>query len=178
MKRRSLLGLGAATALAAQAAPLDGRFATHMVQHLLLGDLGPLLLALGLDTRRVRVHPLAALPCWAAALIAWHVVPLYDAALGHTGVHALQHATFLVAGLGVWIVLVRGPAAPWKLAYVVAMWIVSMGLAQVFLWSGHAYYAGYSLDDQRAGGGIMLVEGSLVMIGVLVWLLLAVFREP
>ena len=33
------------------------------------------------------------------------------------------------------------------------------------------------LADQRAGGGVMLVEGSLVMIGVAVWLLLRVFRE-
>jgi putative membrane protein len=177
VKRHSLLGLGAATALAAQAAPLDGRFATHMVQHLLLGDLGPLLVALGLEARRLRVHRLVALPCWAAALIAWHAVPLYDAALHHTAVHALQHATFFLAGVGVWVVLVRGPAATWKLAYVGAMWLVSTALAQVFLWSGHAYYTGYSLADQRTGGGIMLVEGSLVMIGVLAWLLLSLFRE-
>ena len=63
------------------------------------------------------------------------------------------------------------------------MWLVSLALSQVFLWSGHVYYTRYldaprtwglsPLADQRAGGGVMLVEGSLVMLGVVVWLLLA-----
>ena len=60
----------------------------------------------------------------------------------------------------------------------------SLALSQVFLWSGHPYYTRYVTrphvggpPDQRAGGGVMLVEGSLVMLGVAVWLLLRVFRE-
>jgi hypothetical protein len=57
------------------------------------------------------------------------------------------------------------------------MWVVSLSLSQVFLWSGHSYYDGYTLDDQRAGGGVMLVEGSIVMLAVIVWLLLRVFSE-
>ena len=65
----------------------------------------------------------------------------------------------------------------WKLPYVVAMWLVSLALSQLFLWSGHSYYDGYTLSDQRAGGGVMLIEGSLVMLGVVVWLLFRVFRE-
>jgi putative membrane protein len=178
VKRRTVLALGAATIVAAQAAPLDGRFSTHMLQHLLIGDLGPLLIALGLDRSRLRVPALVALPLWAAALVCWHVTPLYDAALRHEPVHLLQHVTFLVAGLAVWLVLLCGPAAPWKLAYVLAMWLVSMGLSQFFLWSGRAYYAGYSVDDQRVGGGVMLLEGSVVMLGVIVWLLLELFRDP
>ena len=50
------------------------------------------------------------------------------------------------------------------------MWLVSLGLSQVFLWSSRPYYAA-SLTDQRIGGGIMLLEGSAVMLGVLVWIL-------
>jgi hypothetical protein len=57
------------------------------------------------------------------------------------------------------------------------MWLVPLALSQVFIWSGHSYYGHYSLDDQRAGGGVMLVEGSFVMLGVVVWLLLRIFRE-
>jgi hypothetical protein len=57
------------------------------------------------------------------------------------------------------------------------MWLVSLALSQVFIWSGHAYYTGYTLDDQRAGGGVMLVEGSVVMLGLVVWLLLRVLAE-
>ena len=119
--------------------------------------------------------------------------PLYDAALDHDAVHALQHVLFFVCGMLVWAALLEplpGPAwftAGRKLAFVAAMWAVSLALSQVFLWSGHAYYARYvdaqrtwglsPLADQRAGGGIMLVEGSLVMIGVAVWLLFRLFRE-
>ena len=56
------------------------------------------------------------------------------------------------------------------------MWLVPLALSQVFLWSGHAYYRaidaprtwGWPLADQRAGGGVMLIEGSFVMLGVAV----------
>ena len=48
---------------------------------------------------------------------------------------------------------------------------------QLFLWSGNSYYGRYTLSDQQAGGGVMLVEGSFVMLGVIVWLLFRVFRE-
>jgi hypothetical protein len=51
------------------------------------------------------------------------------------------------------------------------MWLVSLSLSQVFLWSSHPYYTYGSVDDQRIGGGIMLLEGSAVMLGVLVWIL-------
>ena len=67
--------------------------------------------------------------------------------------------------------------ATWRLPYVLAMWIVSLSLSQIFLWSSHSYYDGYTLSDQRAGGGVMLVEGSFVMLGVVVWLLLRLFAE-
>jgi cytochrome c oxidase assembly factor CtaG len=168
----------------AAAAPLDGHFSTHMAQHLLLGDLGPLLVVLGLERRALPArprHPLVALPLWAAFAVLWHLTPLYDAALRHAALHALQHLSFFVAGTLLWAsLLLPGPVwftSALKLPYVLAMWLVSLSLSQVFLWSGHSYYAGYTLSDQRAGGGVMLVEGSVVMLGLIVWLLLRVLRE-
>jgi cytochrome c oxidase assembly factor CtaG len=182
-------------------------FSAHMAQHLLIGDVAPLLVVLGLDgpllrpliavraVQRLRrlAHPLVALPLWAVSLCVWHLTPLYDAALDHATVHALQHGLFFACGVLVWAALLEplpGPAwftAGRKLVYVAAMWLVSLALSQVFLWSGHAYYARYveaprtwglsPVGDQRAGGGVMLVEGSLVMLGVAVWLLLRLFRE-
>jgi cytochrome c oxidase assembly factor CtaG len=204
--------LGVAVLLVAFLSPLDRLgeerlFSAHMAQHLLLGDLAPLLVVLGLDgpllrpvlalapVRRLRglAHPLVALPLWAANLCAWHVPLLYDAALDHGAVHALQHGLFFTCGLLLWAALVEplpGPAwfsAGRKIVYVGAMWLVSLALSQVFIWSGRAYYPRYvhaprtwglsPLADQRAGGGVMLVEGTLVMLGVLVWLLLRAFRE-
>ena len=178
--RISLL-LGSALVVGADAAPLDRRFWLHMIQHLLIGDLGPLLIVLGLAGPLRGARPLFALPLWAASLIAWHLTPLYDDALSHVWLHQLQHLSFLAAGLLVWGALILpGPSwftSLWKLPYVVIMWLVPLTLSQIFLWSEHSYYRGYSLSDQREGGGVMLIEGSFVMLGVIVWLMLRVLAE-
>jgi putative membrane protein len=189
--RTASLVLGGALSLGAAVSPLESRFSTHMLQHLMLGDLGPLLVVAGLTGTLLRplrpiraaTHPLVALPLWAVVLVCWHLTPLYDAALRHESLHAFQHVTFFLAGTLLWAAILEplpGPAwftAAWKLPYVVAMWLVSLTLSQLFLWSGHSYYGSYTLADQRTGGGVMLIEGSFVMVGVVVWLLFRVFRE-
>jgi putative membrane protein len=173
--RAALSLCGAGVVVAAQLAPLDDRFWTHMLQHLLIGDAGPLLLV---AARPLRVRWAPALAVWSAALVGWHLTPLYDAALRHPALHLLQHASFLAAGACLWsVVLGSRLSTARKLPFVAAAWAVSLALSQVLLWSGHSYYRGYTLGDQRAGGGVMLVEGSFVMVGVLVWLLLRLFAE-
>jgi len=178
---RASLVLGTVLVLAADVVPLAGRFSTHMVQHLLLGDLGPLLIVLGLTGSVRLAHPAVALPLWAGTLVAWHLAPLYDAALDHVWLHQLEHLCFFVAGFLLWAALLLvGP--PWftaarRLPYVLAMWLVSLTLSQVFIWSDRSYYSHYSVPDQRTGGGVMLIEGSFVMLGVVVWLLLRVLAE-
>jgi putative membrane protein len=172
-------------------------FSVHMLQHLLLGDIGALLLVLGLDGRllrpllrvslvhrlRVLAHPLVALPLWAVTFVAWHVPALFDAALRHDAIHALQHSLFVALGMLVWAALIEplpGPAwftAPWKIPYVLGMWLVMLVLSQVFIWASHPYYLRYDLADQRAGGGVMLVESAFTMLPALVWVLLQVLRE-
>jgi cytochrome c oxidase assembly factor CtaG len=178
---RAALVLGTVLVLGADVAPLAGRFSTHMVQHLLLGDLGPLLVVLGLTGSTRLANPIGALPLWSATLVAWHLTPLYDAALDHVWLHQFEHLCFVAAGLVLWAsILLEGPAwftAARRLPYVIAMWLVSLALSQVFLWSDHSYYSRYSLSDQRTGGGVMLIEGSFVMLGVVVWLLLRVLAE-
>jgi putative membrane protein len=172
-------------------------FSMHMFQHLLLGDVAALLLVLGLDGRllrpllrirlvhrlRVLAHPLVALPLWAANFVVWHLPVLFDAALRHDAVHALQHALFVAFGMLMWAALIEplpGPAwftAQWKIPYVLAMWLVMLVLSQVFIWSSHPYYIHYGLSDQKAGGGVMLVESMFTMLPALVWVLLKVLRE-
>jgi putative membrane protein len=182
-------------------------FSVHMLQHLLLGDVGALLLVLGLDGRllrpllrvrivhrlRVLAHPLIALPLWAANFSLWHLPALFDAALRNDLIHALQHTTFVVFGMLMWAALIEplpGPAwftAAWKIPYVLGMWLVMLVLSQVFIWSNHLYYAPYAHDatlwglshlgDQKAGGGVMLVESMFTMLPALVWVLLQVLRE-
>ena len=77
----------------------------HMIEHLLLGDVGALLLVLGLtgpmlapvlriglfNRLRVLANPAVAFPLWAVDLYAWHIPVLYEAALRHAGVPAELH---------------------------------------------------------------------------------------
>jgi cytochrome c oxidase assembly factor CtaG len=182
-------------------------FWVHMLQHVLIGDVAPLLVVFGLTgpllrpllavhvvaRLRVLVHPLVALPLWAADLALWHLPKLYDAALAQPAVHALQHGLFFACGALVWSALLEplpGPrafGAGRKLVFLAGMWFYALALSQVFLWARHPFYAPYAhaprtwgmtaLADQRLGGGVMLIEGSFVMLGVLVWLALRWFEE-
>jgi cytochrome c oxidase assembly factor CtaG len=90
----------------------------HMVQHLLIADLAPILMILGLTkwilrpaTRRIhRIeraagpfgHPAFGVVAYVGAMWLWHVPRLYDAALNHSMIHVLEHLTFAAAGLLYW----------------------------------------------------------------------------
>jgi cytochrome c oxidase assembly factor CtaG len=191
--------------VAALVTPIDSigesrLFSVHMAQHLMIGDLAPLLLALGLSgpllrpllapravqRARVLTHPFVALPLWASNLWVWHLPRLYDAALAHDSVHALQHACFFSAGLLLWTTLLGLlPGPRWfgrgaQLAALGAVWVSGAALANVFLWSGRPYYPPYAaaprtwglsaLGDQRAGGGVMLLE--MMLVGSVVFVVL------
>ncbi len=96
----------------------DQLIVMHMVQHVLLLDIAPILLILGLNkvllrpvTRRLTVierkagalgHPAVAVALYVGFMWAWHVPALYDAALRNTGIHAFEHACFFSAGSLYW----------------------------------------------------------------------------
>ena len=196
-------GLAVAVIALALASPIDTigerrRFSVHMLQHLLIGDVAAMLLAIGLTgpllrpllaqapLRRLRVlaHPLVALPLWAANLYVWHVPRLYDAALAHDSIHAVQHALFLTCGTLLWAALLEPlPGPSWfgtgpKLVALACVWVAGGALANVFIWSGHPFYSRYhSTLDQRIGGGVMLIEMSLLVVAVFFWLALGWLRE-
>jgi cytochrome c oxidase assembly factor CtaG len=93
-------------------------FTMHMVQHVLLLDLAPILLILGLTkvilrpaTRRLQAveraagplaHPIVAVVLYVALMWLWHVPALYDAALESAPLHVLEHVTFLSIGALYW----------------------------------------------------------------------------
>jgi cytochrome c oxidase assembly factor CtaG len=90
----------------------------HMVQHLLIADLAPICLTLGLTkwilrplTRRIQWiehragpfgHPAFGVVAYVGAMWLWHVPAMYDAALRHPVVHTLEHLSFGAAGLLYW----------------------------------------------------------------------------
>jgi len=165
----------------------DRSFAAHMTQHLLIGDLAPLVLAIAL-AGAVSVHPLIALAAWAANLVAWHVPVVYEAALHHDGVHLLQHVALFAGGLLLWtsVFSPRWSVAV-RLGAVAGMMLVSLGLSTVLLWWPRVLYSTYRdahtlagispLSDQRLGGGLMLLEGSLVAFAVAGWLILQLLGD-
>jgi cytochrome c oxidase assembly factor CtaG len=205
-----VFGLGIALLVLALASPIDALgeeelFSFHMAQHVLLGDLAPLCLLAGLSgpilrpvlvwAHRLRflAHPLVALPLWAIDLYAWHLPFLYQAALHHDAVHALEHACFFAGGAIMWLpVLETLPAPEWfgtgaKLGYIVVVRLVETVLANVFFWAGTVFYPFYehgrpfwgidALADQGIAGAVMMIEGSVVTLAALAWLFLRLASE-
>jgi len=207
-----LFALGIALLLAAFASPIaaigeEELFSFHMLQHVVIGDLAPLCLLAGLsgpmlrpllalrpvERLRVLANPVVALPIWALNLYLWHVPFLYEAAVRHSSVHALEHVCFFTAGLIVWLpVLETLPAPEWfgtgpKLAYIAGVRVVETVLGNVFVWSGALFYDVYArgnelwgispLQDQGLAGAVMMIEGSIVTIVALAWLFLRMAQE-
>ena len=182
-------------------------FSFHMFQHVLIGDLAPLCLLAGttgpilrpllalrpVERLRVLANPLVALPLWAVNLYLWHLPFLYEAAVRHSSVHALEHVAFFTAGLIMWLpVLETLPAPEWfgtgaKLGYIAGVRLVETVLGNIFLWSGAVFYGIYAagdelwgvspLRDQGHAGAVMMLEGSLVTIAALALLFLRLARE-
>lgn len=199
--RQALAFAGALTVLLiATVSPLDALgeeylFSAHMVQHLLLGDIAPLLTLLALSrvilrpaTRRLArveralgpfAHPLGALILFLALTYLWHIPALYNAALEQPLLHALEHASFFTAGTLLWWPLVQpvpmrrplrglGPFAYMGAAK------VGVGFLGLYLvWSSTVAYSFYEgvpriwglspIEDQNAGGALMMVEQSVVL---------------
>jgi len=193
--------------LGALVTPVDGLgedylFSAHMLQHVLLGDIAPLLILLSLSrvilrpvTRRLmRVEralgPLASPPVallvWLGTMYLWHVPALYDAAIRHPLLHVLEHFSFFAAGVALWWPLVqpvpmrRGLSGMQPLAYIAAAKGGLAALGLFLAWSSTAHYPWYedapriwglsAVEDQNVAGVIMMVEQSLTLVLVMVWL--------
>jgi putative membrane protein len=207
-----VFGLGIATLLLALVSPIDqigedDLFSVHMLQHVLLGDLAPLALLAGLngpilrpvlalrtvERLRVLTHPLVALPIWAVNLYVWHLPALYEAALRHDSIHALEHTCFFAGGALMWapvLEILPGPewfGTGWRLGYIAAVRLIETVLGNVFIWAGTVFYPRYEdagrpwgispLADQGTAGAVMMIEGSLVTIVALAWLFLRLAGE-
>jgi len=128
-------GLGLLVIALALMSPLDAigdryLLSAHMAQHILLSDVAPALLVLGLRApilplglpraglrllapggRAGRVvslltSPWVAIPLWAAATWIWAIPSVFDYSAGHSLVHALEHGTLFYTGLAMWWLIV------------------------------------------------------------------------
>jgi cytochrome c oxidase assembly factor CtaG len=182
----------------------DDLLVAHMAQHLMLADLAALALVLGLtgpllapvlrirlfDRLRVLAHPVVAASLWALDLYLWHSPFLYQAALRHDLVHALEHACFLGFGILLWMPLFGPlPKPEWfgnlaKLVYIVVVRLTGTVLANVLLWDSVVLYPFYrgghgisAASDQSAAGAVMMIEESILTICLFGWLFVRTARE-
>jgi putative membrane protein len=209
--RLASFGLGIGLLVVAIASPVDhygeeSSQAFHMVQHILIGDLAPLALVAGLTGPILRpllayihplrrlFHPFVALAAWALILTLWHIPFMYEAALHHTWVHALEHSCFFVGGTLVWVPLLEAlPMPEWfgtgmKMGFIASVRVFEGILGNIFVWSNHPFYSTYvnaahrpwgmtAVNDQRLAGSIMMVEGSLVTLIALAWFFMRLASE-
>jgi putative membrane protein len=169
-----------------------------MAEHLLIGDLAPLLIVLGCTgpvlqpllrhkvaaALRPLTHPVAAFAIWAANLYLWHLAFAYQAALEHDTVHVLQHVCFFAAGALLWAPLFGPlPKPAWfgngaRLGYILVVRLTGTVLANVFVWAGTVFYPYYgALEDQSTAGAVMMIEQSVVTLCLFGWLFLKTAKD-
>ena len=185
LRNAACFAAGVAVSVLAVVSPVDAvgedqLLAAHMLQHLLLGDVGPLLLVLGvrgpigvfllpapilrpLARSRLRrllatlLRPRVTLALWLASLGAWHVPAAYDAAIAHPALHAAEHACFALAGFLAWTQIVDparrrrlGPGG--RAAFAFAM-LAASGILSELLVATHPLYPYYAAVRDRPFGG-------------------------
>lgn len=121
----------------------------------------------------------------------WHAAALYEAALRWSTVHALQHATFLLAGTLLWRVVLRSghrgqPGEGLLLLFGVGLQTTLLSALMTF--SPQPWYDPYvesaplwgfdPLTDQQLAGLLMWFPTTLAGLGAAVWLVSRWLAEP
>jgi cytochrome c oxidase assembly factor CtaG len=164
-----------AVVVAIQLPPLDTLadevLLAHMIQHIIIGEIASLFIVIGLTgpilapllhfrlTRPLRVltNPALALPLWAVNLYVWHLPVLYQLAIRHDLIHALEHACLLWFGVLLWLaVLGPLPKPAWfrgwgSVGYVTGVRLIGAVLGNVFIWAQTVFYPIYDASDARRG---------------------------
>ena len=176
-KRAALFAAGLVVVLAGLVSPIhtigeDHLLWVHMLQHVLIGDLGIALMVVAVRgpllvfmlparvlapiarDRDVRVilsfllRPKVAFVLWAANLAVWHVPSVYDYAVLHPWLHDLEHACWMLAGLLVWTLLIdpgshRRLTTAGRIALGAAMFGAGQVLTSVLVFAFHPLYPIY-----------------------------------
>ncbi len=153
----------------------------HMLQHVLIADLGVVLALLAVRgplsmfflprdllaplararplrrTLSFLLRPRVAVPLWLVVVVVWHLPVAYDAALRHAVAHRLEHLSFVVVGALLWTLLID-PARHGRLTInerlglaVVLFWIGQV-LSYPFVFGFQPYYDVYLDQPERLLG--------------------------
>ena len=179
--------LAIAVALVSPLASHDELFPVHMAQHMLLGMLGPLLLALSAPftlalrtlprhARRQLVkvlhsraaaalaHPATATLLFVAGLVGLYFTPLYDQTLRHPLLHELVHIHFMAAGcLFAWTFIGTDPV-PRRGSFGLRIGLLLLALAShdalaKLLYAGYGELASVPAGQLRDGAQLMYYAG-------------------
>jgi putative membrane protein len=186
----------------------------HMLQHVLIGDLGVALMIAALrgplhvfilppriigpiardrDVRAIvsfLLRPRVAFTLWAVNLGVWHIPRLYITAILHPWLHDVEHASWMLAGVLVWTLLIdpgahRRLSAAGRVALGAAMFGCGQVLTDVLVFSFHPLYSLYhgaygfsALSDQKLAGIVMMAEQLLVLGTFAYFLLRPRVRQP
>jgi cytochrome c oxidase assembly factor CtaG len=211
--RLALYATGVLAILAALVSPVDRLgeqlLVMHMLQHILLLDVAPILMILGLTkvllrplTRRLQAverragwlaHPAFAVIAYAGLMWLWHIPRMYDLALNHSAVHALEHTCFFAAGALYWWYILSPIRSRQRLRglgpimYMVSTRLLVGLLGIVLAFAPHSIYAYYQHhprywglsagEDQSLAGLLMALEQSIVMGIALVGLFVQMLTE-
>jgi putative membrane protein len=164
----------------------------HLLQNVILAEWAPLLAVLGISPAmalaaarrrawRALTHPAVALPLWLASYYAWHLPPVYDAALRHQGslIH-VEHACYFGTGVLAWWPLVhdapRRLSSGQRAAYAFAAFVLASPLGLLLALQPRAIYGYYEhaprlwglspLADQELAGATMAAEQAVVLFVV------------
>jgi putative membrane protein len=173
----------------------DYLFSAHMVQHLLLTLVMPPLLLAGVPGWMLRpvltrrgVAPVArfftrapmAFVTFNLVIAAWHLPPLYNAAMANHNIHILEHLMFMAAAVLMWWPLLSQLpefprlAYPGQMLYTFLMSIPMSIIAVYIAMSDHLLYPAYAsaprvlpispLEDQLLGALIMWIPGGIIFM--------------
>jgi len=178
----------------------DRLFSAHMAQHeLLIVVAAPLLAASGywiallwalrIHLRKSSMVTMITAPgvVWilhAVALWAWHIPALYDLAVEHESIHAVQHASFLGTAVLFWWGLLRGrygrAGYGAAVVYVFATAVHSGVLGALLTFSPTIWYPHYAhagLEDQQLAGLLMWIPASVIFVAGGLYFFAAWLRE-
>jgi cytochrome c oxidase assembly factor CtaG len=177
---------GLAVLLVALDSPIDAiadswLLQAHMLQHVLIADIAPPLLILGVRApvlplgmpRRalrwfahrgflgrfwgIATKPWVALPAWAAATWVWAIPAVFDFAAQHQALHAVEHATLFYTGMALWWLIItplpsdRREPGMVRLAYLGFSRLASAVVCLPLTWLGSSLYKLYGASPHAYG---------------------------
>jgi cytochrome c oxidase assembly factor CtaG len=193
--RAALAAAGLAVGVLPLVSPLDAAgdhylLSAHMLQHVLIGDLAPLLLVLAVRgplvffllpppllrplarSRRLRaflgvlLRPSVSFALWVVVMLGWHVPAAYDYTLTHPLAHNLEHTSFVLVGTLMWIQLIdparRGElTAGRKIAFAFGLLVLGHPISDTLLFSPTPVYHAYAVQPHRLLGLSVLTDQRL-----------------